>query len=83
MLCNFGGNFVFAVFVRKLTSRFDAVLYIFHEECAAVITMEHKLVYTEAKALCYWTKIDDLFPFYRNFDNTYQQICIRCHCLVD
>ena len=36
-----------------VTSRFDAVLYIFHEECAAVITMEHNLAYFEAKDLCY------------------------------
>ena len=34
-----------------LTSRFDAVLYIFHKECAAMITMKHKLAYVEA--LCY------------------------------
>ena len=65
---------------HQLTSRFDAVLYIFHEECAAVITMEHKLA--EAKALCYRAKIDDPFPFYRNFDDTYQ-ICILYQCLVD
>ena len=31
-------------------SRFDAVLYIFHDECAAVITMEYNLAYIEAKA---------------------------------
>ena len=31
-----------------VTSR---VLYIFDEECAAVITMEHKLAYIEAKDL--------------------------------
>ena len=35
----------------SLSSRFDAVLYIFHKECAAVITMEHKSTYIEAKTL--------------------------------
>ena len=47
--------------------------------------MEHKLAYMEyieAKALCYRAKIDDPFPFYRNFDDTYQ-ICILYQCLVD
>ena len=28
----------------SITSRSDAVLYIFHEECAAAITMEHWLI---------------------------------------
>ena len=41
------------------TLRFDAVLYIFHEECVAMITMKQKLAYIEAKALV--TKID--YPF--------------------
>ena len=30
-----------------LKSSAGAVLYIFHEECAAVITMEHNLAYTD------------------------------------
>ena len=32
-----------------------------------MITMKHTLAYIEAKALCYWAKLDDPFPFYRNF----------------
>ena len=68
--------------VQWLTASIFVHFLIFHEECAAVITMEHKLAYTEAKALCYWAKIDDPFPFYRHFDDTYQ-ICIWCQCLVD
>ena len=47
-----------------------------------MITMKHKLAYIEANALRYWAKIDDPFPFYRNFDDTYQ-ICIRCQRPVD
>ena len=39
--------------VTLLTSRFYAVLYIFHEECAAMITIKHNLAYIEAKALRY------------------------------
>ena len=59
------------------SSAFDAVLYIFHEECVAVINMEHMLDYIEAKAF-YRAKIYD----YGNVDDTYQ-ICIRCQFLVD
>ena len=44
--------------------------------------MKHKLAYIEAKALRYGVKLDDPFPFYRNFDDTYQ-ICIRSRCPVD
>ena len=32
-----------------------------------VITMKHILAYIEAKPSRYWAKLDDLFPFYRNF----------------
>ena len=44
--------------------------------------MKHKLAYIEAKALRYCAKLDDPFPFYRNFDDIYQ-ICIRSRCPVD
>ena len=53
----------------KFHLKFDAVLYIFHEECAAMMTMKHKLAYIDAKALRYRGKLDDPFPFYRNFDD--------------
>ena len=66
----------------KFHLKFDAVLYIFHEECAAMMTMKHKLAYIEAKALRYRAKLDDPFPFYINFDDTYQ-IFIRSRCPVD
>ena len=39
-----------------------------------MITMKHNLAYIEAKALRYCAKLDDPFPFYRNFDDSYQ-IC--------
>ena len=32
-----------------------------------MITMKHNLAYVEAKALRYRAKLDDPFPFYRNF----------------
>ena len=44
--------------------------------------MKHKLAYSEAKALRYRAKLDDPFPFYINFDDTYQR-CIQSRCLVD
>ena len=47
-----------------------------------MITMKHKMAYNEAKALHYWAKLDDPFPFYRHVDDNYQ-ICIRSRCPVD
>ena len=44
--------------------------------------MEHKLAYTEAKALCYRAKLKARFHFTEIFNDTYQ-VCIRCQCLVD
>ena len=47
-----------------------------------MITMKRKLAYIEAKGLRYSAKLGDPFPFYGNFDDTYQ-ICIRSQCPVD
>ena len=55
----------------KFDLKLNAILYIFHQECSAMRTMKHKLAYIEAKALRYRAKLDDPFPFYRNFDDTY------------
>ena len=72
-----------SVTLKSSTSlRYCVVLYNFHEEYAAIISTEHKLANTEARALDIEKNLTTPYPFYRNFDDTYQ-ITVQFERLVN
>ena len=54
----------------------------FHEEYAAMISIEHKLASTELELCDIEKNLTNPYPFYRNFDDTYQ-ITVQLERLVN
>ena len=69
---------------HQLPPRYCVVLFNFHEEYAAMTSVEHKLANTVLKLeLCDIEKnLTTPYPFYRNFDDTYQ-ITVQLERLVN